>query len=396
MKYYQRQIQEIIKEAARQFRVVVLTGARQTGKSTLLKHLFSKTHEYVTFDNPHDLKLAQEDPELFFEQYKKPLILDEIQYVPELLRYIKLKVDKSSARGQFIITGSQQFTLMKGIRETLAGRVALFELFPMSFEEGNNKSKTYEFRALKGSYPELITTKNISTNRWYSSYISTYLEKDVQIHYHLEKIRQFRNFLFLLASRCAQLLNYQSLANDLGVSITAVKAWTKILEASQIIYLLKPYYVNLGSRIVKSPKVYFADIGLVSYIVGVNNKTNLYRGIQAGALYENFVIQEIVKYYSNLGKISPIYYYRTNNGLEIDLVIEEKQGKLIPCEIKISKTPNKSMVQSIERLRKFNKKKTISISDGCVICLVSKSICLSKNAKAYNLNEFLTRLRNRI
>ena len=392
MKYYKRDVELVIKEAARQFRVVVLTGARQTGKSTLLRHLFNKTHRYVTFDNPRDLKLAQEDPEFFFEEYSGPLILDEIQYVPELLSYIKLKVDFSPRKGQFIITGSQQFTLMKGIRETLAGRVALFQLFPMTINEGKIKSQEYEFRAINGSYPEVVSSRDINSQRWYGSYISTYIEKDVQMHYRLEKITYFRDLVFLLAARCSQVLNYQSLSNDLGVSITAVKYWIKILEASQIIYLLKPYYINLGSRIVKSPKIYFTDIGLVSYITGVQNKKALFRGPQAGALFENFVIQEVIKYFANSGQIPPIYYYRTNNGLEVDLVIEKQQGKIMPCEIKLTKTPHPGMVQSIERLRRFNRKKSVTILDSSLISLVTESYPLLRTARAYNLKEFLARL----
>jgi len=392
MKYYERGIEKVIKEAVKQFRVIILTGARQTGKSTLLRHLFSKTHRYVTFDNPRELKLAQEDPELFFEEYSGPLILDEIQYVPELLSYIKLKVDSSPQKGQFIITGSQQFTLMKGIRETLAGRVALFQLFPMAINEGKAKTQEYEFRAINGSYPEIVSSRGINSQRWYGSYISTYIEKDVQMHYRLEKITYFRDLLFLLAARCSQILNYQSLSNDLGVSINAVKYWIKILEAAQIIYLLKPYYINLGSRVVKSPKIYFTDIGLVSYITGVQDKKALFRGPQAGALFENFVIQELIKYFTNSGKIPPIYYYRTNNGLEVDLVIERQQGKIIPCEIKLTKTPHQGMVQSIERLRKFNRKKSVTILDSQVISLVAKSYPLLKTARAYNLKEFLAQL----
>ncbi len=390
MKFYPRDIESSLKEAARQFRVLVLTGMRQTGKSTLLEHLFGKTHNYVSLDNPRDLKLAQEDPELFFEEYKAPLILDEIQYAPQLLPYIKIKVDRSQKRGQFIVTGSQQFTMINNLRETLAGRTAIFHLLPMSILEGREKTRNYLFRGMKGSYPELVVRPSHSPERWFSSYVATYIEKDVQPFYRLEKISHFRDLLFLLAARTSQMLNYQSLSNDLGVSINAVKLWVSILEVSQVIYLLRPYHVNLGSRIVKSPKVYFTDIGLVNYLTGNKSAGALTRGSQAGAIFENFVIQELLKHYFNSGLTPPIYYYRTNNGLEIDVIIEKRAGVIMPCEIKLTKTPNSNMINSIERLRSLNKGKKISILDGRIISLVDRSLPLTRNSRACNLGECLS------
>ena len=390
-KYYNRNIEQVLVESVKQFRVVVLTGARQTGKSTLFQHLFKKTHRYVSLDNPIDLKLAQEDPELFFEEYPAPLIIDEIQYAPELLPYIKMHVDRDQKRGQFLITGSQQFTLMRGLKESLAGRVALLDLLPMAIDEGPKKRQTYEFRGLNGSYPEIISVPGINPYRWYGSYVSAYIEKDIQTHFQIDKIAFFRDLLFLLAARCGRVLNYQSLSNDLGVSVTAVKSWIKILEATGLIYLLRPYYVNLGSRIIKSPRVYFSDLGLVSYITGVTNKTALVRGPQAGALFENFVIQEILKYFVNKGERAPLYYYRTNNGLEIDLIIEKERGHLIPCEIKLSKTPHSGMIRNIERFKELNKKKEITINDGYLISNPAKSFPLSKTIRACSLNEFIQR-----
>lgn len=390
MKYYTRNIEDILKKAAGQFRVLVLTGMRQTGKSTLLQHLFQKTHRYVSLDNPRDLRLAQEDPELFFDEYKEPLIVDEIQYAPQLLPYIKIRSDQSGKRGRFILTGSQQFTMIHNLRETLAGRVAIFHLLPMAITEAKSATQNYFFRGINGSYPELIVRQNHNSERWFGSYITTYIEKDVQPFYRLEKITHFRDLLFLLAARSSQALNYQSLSNDLGVSIQAVKLWVRILEISQVIFLLKPYHINLGSRIVKSPKVYFTDIGLVNYLIGNKSKIALTRGAQAGATFENFVIQELLKHYFNLGLTPPLYYYRTNNGLEVDIIIEEKAGVIRPCEIKLAKTPNPGMVNSIERFRNLNKSKTLSILDGCIISLVDKSFPLAKNARVYNLKEFLS------
>ncbi|MFZ2386015.1 MAG: ATP-binding protein [Candidatus Omnitrophota bacterium] len=390
MRYYPRDMESALKKASGQFRVLILTGMRQTGKSTLLKHLFQKTHRYVSLDDPRELRLAKDDPELFLDEYKEPLIIDEIQYAPQLLPYIKIRVDKSQKRGRFILTGSQQFTMIRDLRETLAGRAAIFHLLPMAVTEAESATQNYLFRGINGSYPELAVRSNHDPERWFGSYINTYIEKDVQPFYRLEKITHFRDLLFLLAARSSQALNYQALSSDLGVSIQAVKLWIRILEVSQIIFLLRPYYVNLGSRIVKSPKVYFTDIGLVNYLIGNRSKTALTRGAQAGATFENFVIQEILKHYFNLGLNPPLFYYRTNNGLEIDIIIEEKSGVIRPCEIKLTKTPNCNMVNSIERFRHLNKSRKLSILDGCVISFADKSFALTKTVRAYNLKEFLS------
>ena len=393
MKYYTREMEDTLQKAVKQFRVIVLTGARQTGKSTLLKHLFLKTHKYISLDDPKISKLASDDPELFFQEFPPPMIIDEIQYVPGLLRYIKMFVDKSPGRGQFILTSSQQFTLIRGLRETLAGRAVIFYLYPMSIKEGMKSTQNYKFRALSGSFPELIAYKGIDPDLWYASYINTYIEKDVQMNYQIEKITYFRNLLFLLAARASQILNYQSLSNELGVSNVIIKSWIKILEAAQIIYLLKPYYINLGSRIIKSPKLYFTDIGLVSYITGNRSDTALYRGPQSGALFENFVLQEILKKYANRGRVPGLFYYRNNSGLEVDLIIESKTGCIKPCEIKLSKTPHKGMTRAITRLRMLGKKKgNVKFESGSVISLVDKPYPLTKNDKACSPEDFLRAL----
>ena len=222
--------------------------------------------------------------------------------------------------------------------------------------------------------------------------MNTYIEKDIETHYHIEKITSFRNLIFLLAARTSQVLNYQSLSNDLGVSSVIVKSWIKILEASQIIYLLKPYHTNLESRVIKAPKLYFMDIGLAAYLCGIESRSMLFRSVQAGSLFENFVIQEIIKLYINKGKTPPIYYFRTNNGLEVDLLIEKTPGKIIPCEIKCSKTPNKGMVSGINRFRKLYQNKNIKIDNGAIISQATKSFPLTKTDIVYPLKEYLTKI----
>lgn len=389
MRYYPREIEPVIQRACSQFRVLVLTGARQTGKSTLLRRLFRDSHRYISLDNPQDLKLAQEDPEFFFQKYRPPLILDEIQYAPHLLSPIKLWVDRETKRGAFLLTGSQQFTMMKNLQETLAGRAALFQLLPMALSEGRNSTRNYSYRATVGSYPELVARAQHDPERWYASYLATYIERDVQPHYRLEKVAHFRDLVFLLAARSTQLLNYNSLASDLGVSIPAIKLWVRILEASGIIYLLRPYYINLGSRIVKSPKVYFTDTGFLNYLLGNRSKEILFHGAQAGAFFENFVIQEVLKKYFNSGKMPSIFYYRTNNGLEIDLIIEEKAGLIRPCEIKSTRSPRSEMLGAVRRFRSLNKSARVSISDAALICSVQGVYPLARGEHAYGINEFL-------
>lgn len=381
-------MESVLKRAVRQFRVVALTGPRQTGKSTLLQHLFARSHRYVSLDDPRELVMAQNDPELFFEQHPPPLIIDEIQQAPGLLPRIKMLVDRRQQKGDFILTGSQRFTLMRGLGETLAGRVGLFELLPLSLSEGTPSSKTYERRGLRGSYPETILSIHSNPHRWYASYVSTYIEKDVLPHYRLEKVAHFRNFILLLAARNAQLLNYQSLAGDLGVSLAAVRYWTSILEASGIIYILRPYYVNLTSRIVKSPKVFFTDLGLVCYLTGQRDRSALTRGPQAGADWESFVIQEVLKLFYNRGVDPRIFFLRTNNGLEVDLLIEIKPGRLIPCEIKRTLTPSAGHASTIARLRDIFGVKAV-VEPGFVVCPIkSEPRKLSAQDTACNL-EFL-------
>lgn len=389
MRYYAREIETLLIKAVRQFRVVVLTGARQTGKSTLLRHVFKETHKYITFDNPRDLKLAEDDPELFFEQYPGNLIIDEVQYAPQILPFIKMKVDSSSQKGRFILTGSQRFEMMRGLQETLAGRAGIYYLYPFSVREGAKKKGEYVFRALNGSYPELMTSAALDSGQWVSSYLTTYIEKDVQLHYKLEKIRIFRDLIFLLAARCGQVLNYNLLSKNLGVSLNSVKSWVRILEVSGVIYLLQPYHTNLGSRIVKSPKIYFCDTALVSFLTGVSTKEILMRGPQAGALFENFVVMECVKFFSNMGIAPPVYHYRNNSGLEIDLLIEVLYSqRLIPCEIKLSSSPHKGMTSGIERLRSLLGDKGMLLRES-LICRVKEPFFLSRKVKAHSIFSFM-------
>jgi len=339
--YIKRTIEKRIISLAVQFPVVALTGPRQTGKTTTLKHIFGKTHKYVSLDNTSDRRLASNEPELFLDRAGDKAIIDEIQYAPELLSHIKIRADNDPDRkGVYILTGSQQFLLMKGFSETLAGRIGLAGMLPLSLNEipdstGKNSSD-YLNACVKGGYPRLYTDKAIILNDWYETYLNTYVERDVKSLYNVGNTGEFDAMLRILASRTGQLLNMSSLASDTGVAVNTVKRWLSILEASNIIYFLRPYHRNLRTRMVKSPKVYFTDTGLVCYLNGISGIDMLLKSHLAGFLFENFCIMETVKWFKNNGINRELSFFRTAKGVEIDLLISDAEG-LIPVEIKSSR-----------------------------------------------------------
>ena len=400
-KYIPRFIEKALKNSLKYFPALALSGPRQSGKSTLVKHIFSKTHTFISFDDPVTREMAISDPRLFLETCGEKIILDEIQYVPELLAYIKILIDNRRQKmGRFVITGSQQFNLIKNIGDTLAGRIALFDLLPFSIEEkgeGSFLSKIlssaegcFIHSCLRGSFPEVTIQANIDARTWYGSYLQTYLERDIRTIYDVGILREFQQFLRLLAARTAQILNLSSLASDLGVSVNTIKKWLSILEASRIVYLLAPYYRNLGKRISKSPKIYFLDLGLTCYLTGISNKESLLGGPLSGALFENFIIQETLKYFFNRGISPNLFYLRTHNNLEIDLIIENNL-ELYPFEIKLTKTPNIRMADSIERCKKIFSK--LKINTGRIISLAQNDINLTKNVSVMGLNSYLRYLK---
>jgi hypothetical protein len=335
---------------------------------------------------------------LFIENSGEKIIFDEIQYVPQLLSYIKIVIDENRHKyGRFIITGSQQFSLIKNLADTLAGRIALFELLPFNIEEQRkipslknklvNTQDYFIHACLRGSFPEITLYSDMDFSAWYGSYLQTYLERDIRTIYNVGMLREFQQFLRLLAGRCAQILNLSSLASDLGVSINTIKKWLSILEASRIVYILPPYYRSLGKRITKNPKIYFLDAGLVSYLTGIKTKEHLFNGPLAGALFENFIIQETVKHFFNRGIRPNLFYIRTHNNIEVDLLIEFNL-QLFPFEIKLTKTPNIGMASPIERFRKiFNK---LKINAGRLISLSENDISLTENVSAVSIDSYLS------
>jgi len=350
---------KVILKALKSFPAILVTGPRQSGKTTLLKWLFSRTHRFVTLEDPDVRIRAKEDPLYFLEQYRPPVIIDEIQYVPELLSYIKTKIDQDRKPGQWLFTGSQHFILMQGISQSLAGRAAVLSLLPFSFTErvgrgetaqgipgwlkGLNLHQTYEDKVslseviLRGNYPEIASRKSVDRQLWCGSYISTYLERDVRNLAQIGDLSQFERFLRLCAIRTGQLLNLSELAKEIGMSVPTIKRWLSMLETGYQVYLLYPYYKNVGKRLVKSPKLYFNDTALASYLLGLHDRETLLSSPNFGNLFETMVVTDALKRFLHFGQMPSMYYLRTRDGLEVDLVIESGQ-KLHLFEIKAAMT----------------------------------------------------------
>lgn len=352
--YVNREIEKILKIAAKQFPSIIVTGPRQSGKTTVIDHLFSKTHKYVSMDNPDLRLMAANDPGLFFENYPPPVIIDEIQYVPQLFSYIKFLIDKNrNSYGQFILTGSQLFPLMANVGESLAGRIAVMNLLSFSYKEQFSKAGVSKLsmdslknRVLTGGMPEVVLKKNINIDLWFSSYLQTYLERDVRQLRQVGDLGDFQRFLQLLGAFNGQAMNLSSLSRDLGVAVNTVKAWLSILEASGQIIFVKPFYLNKGKRIIKSPKIYFLDTGLLCYLTGVTASEQIFKGPMSGQMFETIVVGEIVRSFYNKGKIPRIFWWRTSYGEEVDFIVEDK-GRILPIEIKMSSAVNRQMAKGL-------------------------------------------------
>ncbi|MBI2069251.1 MAG: ATP-binding protein [Elusimicrobia bacterium] len=321
-----REIEHTIKKIASQRPVLIVTGCRQAGKTSLLKQLFAKAN-YISLDVPAVAQEAEESGEGFLAKYSAPLVVDEVQYAPKLLRYIKKEVDRNRERsGLYYLTGSQKFSLMQGVTESLAGRAAILELYSLSARElesfsghraeGNQLAQWI----FKGGYPE-IYARDLDPQRFFSDYLVTYLERDVRQALQVRNLRDFDRFMRLAAVRTGQLLSLNSFASDLGLSPNTIKSWLSVLEASNIIYLLEPYYRNLGKRIVKTPKLYFLDTGLACYLAGIRTTAELTQSALLGAIFETHVLGQMIRRDANRGRRSSIFFYRDHYGHEIDFVI---------------------------------------------------------------------------
>ncbi len=399
MHLFERSIKKTLINASQTFPVVLVTGPRQVGKTTLLETYAEDKRNYVSLDDHEQRTLAQNDPALFLQYHQTPLIIDEIQYAPELFNEIKISVDKKRDNGLYWLTGSQKFQLMQGITESLAGRVAIIELQGFARAEIEHRaadlipflpSKQWIEYARKrkpdvllmdqlfediwrGSYPRVINEKKISTDLFYNSYLQTYIQRDVRDLTRVTDEKAFRDFIRAAAARTSQLLNYANLAKDVGIDQKTAKAWLSVLETSGLIYLLQPYHNNTTKRLIKTPKMYFLDTGLCRYLTQWSSPETLEAGALSGAILETYIISECLKSYWYNGLNPYFYFYRDKDQKEIDLLIEQN-NQLYPVEIKKSISPGLSAIKNFAVLEKLGK----VIGTGAVICLREFDIPLSE------------------
>ena len=349
-----RQITVVLKQLAAQMPVVSLTGPRQSGKSTLARSAFGD-FLYVNLEDLEKRAFAVEDPKGFLDEHRFPCIIDEAQYAPALFSGIQVLCDKEDRNGMFVLTGSQDFLLSKAIAQSLAGRVAQLHLLPFSMQElslSPYRESEWETYLYTGFYPR-IYDKNLDPTRWYSDYVKTYVERDLRDITHVGDLRSFHQFLVLCAGRVGQIMNFSSLGNDIGVSYQTIKRWVSVLESTNIAILLQPYYKNLNKRVIKSPKLYFNDPGLASFLLGIKSPLDLKSHYARGALFENLIISEVVKSFYNSGNEPPVYFWRDGSGTEIDLLLENR-NRLHAIEIKSGKTFSSDFLAPIETFCKFS------------------------------------------
>jgi predicted AAA+ superfamily ATPase len=349
---YNRSIEKELKEVAKQYPVVTITGPRQSGKTTLVKELFPKK-AYVNLEALDTRAFAETDPRGFLNQFPKGAIFDEIQQVPELLSYIQVDVDQIKQAGRFILTGSHQLALHEAISQSLAGRTAILNLLPLTIPElvSAGFNFTLDEYLLNGFFPRIYADK-LDPTKAYRNYMQTYIERDVRQMHHIRDLKTFQNFLKLCAGRIGSVLNKESLGNDAGISGITVNQWLSVLEASFIIFQLPPYFENFGKRVIKASKLYFTDVGLAAYLLGIENLGQLSRDPLRGFLVENLVVLELMKARLNKGLEPQLYYYRDNHQNEVDVIFKQAQH-LIPIEIKASQTFNPAFLKNLHFYQKL-------------------------------------------
>lgn len=391
MSYIKRDIEEKITALSKEYACILITGPRQVGKTTVLKRLMDADREYVTLDDLEERGLAKRDPAMFLQMHRTPIMIDEVQYAPELFSYIKMEIDKGAEPGTYWLTGSQAFKLMELAQESLAGRVAILHMPSLSQHEIHGKGKaapfTLELSALKdrentnapadltqiyeriwkGSMPGLVSGKFTDRDVFYSSYLQTYIDRDVKEQVQLSDPLLFRDFVRAAACRAGQMLNVHDIALDVGVSDDTAKRWLQVLEKSDVIFFLRPYSNNLLKRTVKTPKMYFFDTGLVAYLTRYSSPEILASGAINGAILENYVVSEMLKSYHNNAKECLLWYYRDSNCNEIDMVIES-DGYLHPLEIKRSVNPGTELISAFSHLDKAS----VPRGNGAILCMRPK------------------------
>jgi len=352
MQYVRRGLEKQLVRAVKNFPAIVLTGPRRAGKTYLLRHIFPKA-SYFLLEDPDIVARLRADPQGFLDAVKTPAILDEVQNVPEVFAWVRSRIDRRPRRaGQWLLTGSQEAPLMQGVTESMAGRAAVMQLFPFSTRE------TQKVTLLGGGYPEVVA-RRANARLWFSSYLQTYLERDVRAVTAVKDLATFRRFLALLASRHGQVLNKTDFAAPLGVSVPTITQWLSVLETTAQILIVPPFFENFGKRLIKSPKIYVADSGLACHLLGIDSVAELEKSPFHGALFEGFIAAEIVKAQTNTGRRREIYYFRDEQGLEVDFLVPGKSGAVALIECKTSRTVSPAMALSMQRLAEAVKKKRL-------------------------------------
>ena len=378
---------------------MLVTGPRQSGKTTLLTERFSDTHRFVSLENPDIRARLLDDPKGFLRETPPPVILDEIQYVPELLHYIKTAIDEDRQPGQWLLSGSQNFALMEGVSQSLSGRLAVLTLLPFSIGESLGLGNRYKSIdqviesifgdsakssvsgqsnidladwLLRGCYPEIRSNPVVDRQLWCGSYIQTYLERDVRQIVNIGDLNTFERFLRICAGRTGQILNMSEISRDVGVSVTTIKKWISILQASYQIHLLPPHFRNLGKRIIKSPKLYFLDTAIATFLMGLHQAEPTIKGPMLGALFETVMVSEWVKAFYHRGESPELYYWRSKTGLEVDLIIDRNQ-RLFPMEAKSTATLLPGHVESLSKWRNLA---TDSAMPGVLVANIAKPMSL--------------------
>jgi predicted AAA+ superfamily ATPase len=396
-KYEERTLTDTLSRLSNSFKAVLITGPRQVGKTTFLRNVAEANRKYVTLDNPQDLELAKTEPKLFFEKYSPPVLIDEIQYAPELFVHMKMILDNSDQPGRIWMTGSQQYDMMGGVTESLAGRVVILDMLGFSIYERDGKgwqqkpflpskapasilerrSAPETFRIIwQGSFPDVGGMEGKERAGFYNSYVRTYLERDVRQLVNVGDEVAFMKFLRIIAARTAQELNLSDIAKDVDISPNTAKKWLSILETSGLVFLLQPYFKNITKRFIKTPKLYFMDTGLAAHLAGWTTPEALEEGASSGAFFETFVLSEIVKSYRHSGESPQLYYFRDSKKNEIDLLIHQN-GVYHPAEIKKTTQPKAADVDAFKIFSKIEK-----LGYGTLICLTDEPRPLTNEISA--------------